>query len=72
MAKAIGQPSGSDGADRGNDEDRDGADLSRGRSITHLANDGRYEEGARVACINDPHIHDDSTVDFPVCKDTAS
>lgn len=72
MAKAVGQPSGSDGANCGNDEDRDGANLSRGRGIAHLAYDGRYKEGARVAGIHDTHIHDDSAIYLPICKDAAS
>lgn len=71
MAKAIGQPSSDERADGGNDEDGNRADLGRGARVAHLTDDSGNEERARVARVDDSHVHDNAAVDFPVLEDAA-
>jgi len=71
VAKAIGQPSSDERADGGNDEDGDGADLGRGARVAHFTDDSWDEERARVTCVDNSHVHDNATIDLPICEDAA-
>jgi hypothetical protein len=53
VAQAVGQVGCDDGGACGDDEDRDGADLSDGRGVAEFFDDGGDEEGACVAGVDD-------------------
>ena len=38
------------------------------RSISEIANNSRREETRSIASIDDPDVHDNTTVDFPVAE----